>query len=466
MILTLVSIYLAITLAIGFYFSRRIRTSTDFALAGRKLPLIITSTAFFATWFGAETVMGASSEFVDGGMAAVIEDPFGASLALLLVGVFMVRYFYRKNIISLGDFYRDKFGKRFEFWSGIFMILTFFGWVAAQFVAFGLILSLLSGLSVELCIGIGAVVVLTYTLAGGMFAISFSDFMQTIVIVGGMLFLAYEFSEQAGGVSRVMESVPDGFFNLLPESDINSISWYFAALMTLALGSLPSQDVFQRMMSAKSESVARNAAILGAVLYLTIALIPLFLVLCARVMMPEVVENNPDAALIELVMAGSNDLVKVLFFGALLSAILSTASAAILAPSVILAENIVKPAMKHKMIDKMMLRSLRYSVVVIGVLSLALSLLKSSIYELVGESSALGVVALFTPLIAGMYDKSPSGLAAMISMLTGTGVWIVFRFYEEALDYPSLLPGLAASALAYIVVKIINRRTNSNNSIA
>jgi len=458
MVLTLVIIYIFITLSIGFYFSRKIKSSKDFALAGRRLPLFISASAFFATWFGAETVMGASTEFAEGGLLSVIEDPFGAALGLILVGLFLVKHFYKKNILSLGDFYREKFGKRFELWSSVVMVISFFGWIAAQLVAFGIVLNLLSGWGETTCMIIGALVVVAYTYSGGMFAISFSDFIQSVVIVGGMLFVAIEFSSQAGGVSKVMDGVPDHFYRMLPDGNFNSISWYMAAWLTLGLGSLPSQDVFQRMMAAKSERTAKHSAILGAGMYLTIAFLPLFLVLCAKVIMPEIIDEDSRSTLVSLVMSSSSVWVKVLFFGALLSAVMSTASAAILAPSVVLAENIIKPHQPH-LSDKQLLKLLRASVLIICAFSLGLSMLRGNIYELVGESSAMGVVALFVPLIMGIYDKKPSAKGAMLSMILGTLTWLIFLNTID--NYPALIPALVVSFLGYIVGKGLENKTTN-----
>ncbi|MCU0420983.1 MAG: sodium:solute symporter, partial [Cyclobacteriaceae bacterium] len=91
MLLASIVVYLLATLAIGYWASRKVKTSGDFMLAGRSLPMVLSASALFATWFGSETVFGASSEFLKGGVLGVIEDPFGAALCLLLFGLFFAR---------------------------------------------------------------------------------------------------------------------------------------------------------------------------------------------------------------------------------------------------------------------------------------------------------------------------------------------------------------------------------------
>ena len=105
-LLTSIIIYLVITLLIGFWASRKVNNTKDFVVAGRQLPTYMAAAALFATWFGSETIMGASSEFVEHGLIGVIEDPFGAALCLILVGAFYARPLYRMNILTFNDFFK------------------------------------------------------------------------------------------------------------------------------------------------------------------------------------------------------------------------------------------------------------------------------------------------------------------------------------------------------------------------
>lgn len=97
--------YMLVSIAIGLYAARRVQTTTDYALAGRRLPLFMIVVMTFATWFGSELVLGVSAEFVQGGLIAVIKDPFGAGLCLVLVGLFFARKLYRKSLLTLCDYY-------------------------------------------------------------------------------------------------------------------------------------------------------------------------------------------------------------------------------------------------------------------------------------------------------------------------------------------------------------------------
>jgi SSS family solute:Na+ symporter len=206
---------MVLTVLIGLWASRKVKSSDDYILAGRSLPLFISSSALFATWFGSETVFGASSEFLQGGLYAVIEDPFGAALCLILFGMFIARKLYAMNLLTLGDFFKIRYGRQTELISSLFLAIPYIGYIAAQLVAMGLILTVVTGMVVWQGVVISAVVVTIYTYIGGMWAITITDFIQTIIIIIGLLALAFVLSGKAGGVAHVLSQVPPENYHYL-----------------------------------------------------------------------------------------------------------------------------------------------------------------------------------------------------------------------------------------------------------
>lgn len=436
--------YLVLTLLIGFWAARRVKNAADFAVAGRKLPLIIAGSALFATWFGSETVMGAPAEFVEGGLLSVMEDPFGAALCLVLVGAWIARPLYRLNILTFNDYYRMRYGRVVEIASAVALVPSFLGWIAAQMMAMALLLNVLMGIPMFWGIQICMVIVVLYTFAGGMWAVSITDFVQTVMILVGIFALAWEVGEEAGGVVTVLKAQPDGFFRFFPEKNgLHDWAHYIAAWMTIGLGSIPGQDVFQRVNSSKDEKTAVRSSYLGGIMYLTVGFIPLFIGLCAKQLHPELMEGDPQQMLPLMALKYSSLWVQVLFFGALLSAILSTTSGAVLAPATVLGENIIRPLVPG-MTDKQLLLVMRISVVVLAFVSMFLALGGQSIFEMVGMASVLSLVSLFVPLMAGLYWKKANGLGALLSMAFGLLAWIWCEFVVPT-ELPSLLYGLAAS---------------------
>ena len=367
-------------------------------LAGRSLPLLLSSSALFATWFGSETVFGASSEFLKGGLFAVIEDPFGAALCLVLFGLFFARKLYSMNLLTLGDFFKVRFGKRTELVASAFIVPSYVGYIAAQLLAMGLILNVVTDMAVWQGVVISAMVVTFYTYVGGMWAISITDFIQSVIIIGGLLVLAIVLSVKAGGISVVLNETHPETFRFLPESNFKDIVIYLGAWSVLGLGSIPSQDVFQRVMSSGSVNTAVRSCYIAAFMYLTIAMLPLFISLCVKHLYPEFATGDAQLALPSMVLSHAAMPVQILFFGSLLSAIMSTTSSAILAPAAIFSENLVKPLSKGRLSDKQLLTITRISVLGFSILATIMATVRSNIYELVGESSILSLVSLFAPL--------------------------------------------------------------------
>ncbi|MDB5749257.1 MAG: sodium:solute symporter, partial [Massilia sp.] len=259
-LITCVVLYLLGTLALGVWAGSRIKNTSDFAVAGRSLPLIMVITTTFATWFGAETVMGVPAKFVQGGLNAVIEDPFGAGTCLILVGLFFATRLYKLNLLTIGDYYRQRYGKGIEIFCSVAIILSYLGWVAAQITALGVVFSVLTNGAMSETTGmiVGTLAVLVYVVIGGFLAVAWTDFIQMIVLVIGLSIIAVFAGNLAGGADKVLAVVSSkDLWNFLPPPSFSDIAFFIAAAITMMLGSIPQQDVFQRVMSARSAETAR-----------------------------------------------------------------------------------------------------------------------------------------------------------------------------------------------------------------
>lgn len=418
-------------------------------LAGRSLPIVLSTSALFATWFGSETVFGASSQFLEGGLFAVIEDPFGASLCLLLFGIFFARKLYNMNLVTLGDYFKVRYGKRTEIIASAFMIPAYFGYIAAQLVALGLILNVVADVPVVNAIVISSLIVTLYTFIGGMWAISITDFIQSIIIIVGLLVLAFILAKEAGGVSVVLSEVPKKDLRFFPELNGTAIITWLAAWSVLGLGSIPSQDIFQRTMSSGSAQIAVRSCYYAAILYLTVAMLPLFISLCVKHLYPGELGTDTQLTLPNMVLQHTSIPVQILFFGSLLSAVMSTTSSAILAPAALFSENVVKPLMKKAPTDKQLLMITRLSIILFSVIATIMAAMNSNIYELVGVSSILSLVSLFIPMVFGMYWQRSSSAGAILAMIVGMIAWFWFEY--NPLSVPALVPATLMSMIAFFL---------------
>lgn len=454
-----VGLYVLLSIGIGVYAAKRVHSSTDYIVAGRRLPLHITTATVFATWFGSETVLGTSSTFIQEGLHGIVADPFGASLCLILVGVFFARHLYRKNLITIGDFFKQKYGRAVELATSVAIMLSYLGWVSAQMIALGLVFNVLSHgeISQNTGIVIGAAIVMAYTIYGGMWSVALTDFMQMIIIVLGMLYVGYVVTgEINGGTMAIIEHAAQADkFNFWPEPTLAGILAFVGAFVTLALGSIPQQDVFQRVMSAKDENTAVRGAVLGGSLYFVFAFVPIFLAYSAFLideqMTTSLLEKDSQLVLPTLVLQHTPLLAQVMFFGALLAAIMSTASGTLLAPSTIFTENILRPLL-GKVSDTRFLWIIRAVVLIFGCFVTLFALnSNSSIFEMVENAYKVTLVVAFVPLAAGVYWSRASTQGAVFSMTFGLVVWVFLEATAPEGLWPPQLAGLLAAIVGMVV---------------
>jgi len=458
-LLAFVIAYLLATIAIGLWAAKRVKTTADFAVAGRHLPLYMVITTTFATWFGSETVLGIPAKFAAGGLGAVVEDPFGSSLCLVLVGAFFAGKLYRMTLLTISDYYRERFGRFVEVACSIVIILSYVGWVAAQVTALGLVFNLLSDGAISVPAGmiLGTASILAYTLFGGMWSVAVTDFVQMIVLVVGLSLIAVFAADMAGGAGRVVElATSRELYRFLPEPTFRDVAFFIGSAVTVMLGSIPQQDVFQRVMSAKSESAAVHGPIIGGTCYFIFAFVPMFIVTSALLVMPDqaaaLLRDDPQKVLPTLVLERMPFVMQVLFFGALLSALKSTASATLLAPSVTFVESIWRQFVP-RLSDRAELLTMRFTVLgfAICVCGYAIASLGTSIYDLVSGSYQLPLVGAFVPLLAGLYWKRATTQGAVFSIVLGLLSWALFAATPAGKAFPAQLAGLILSAVGMVV---------------
>ena len=469
MLVAFIVLYLAVSVAIGLYAATRVHNTADYAVAGRSLPLAMVVATTFATWFGSELVLGVSARFVDGGLSEVVEDPFGASMCLVLVGLFFAYRLYQKNLITLGDYYRQRFGRTVEVVCSGIIIFSYLGWVAAQITALGLVFNLITQGAMPVTGGmvLGTLIVLLYTLYGGMWSVAMTDFVQMIVIVLGLTLIAWFAADLAGGAGKVVEfAAREGKFRFFPvDGGLKEWTFFFAAAITMMLGSIPQQDVFQRVMSSDSARTARIGPVIGGLLYLLFAFVPMFVVTAAVVVMPEtaqeLLKDDPQKVLPTLVMERMPLALQIAFFGALLSAIMSTASATLLAPSTTFVENMLR-ILRPGMSDAATLKAMRVSVVVFTaiVLVYAITMQGTSIYEMVSGAYQVPLVGAFVPLVFGLYWARATTQGALCAVVLGLSVWLLFIATPALAEaFPQQLAGVLAALIGMVAGSLLPQWT-------
>jgi SSS family solute:Na+ symporter len=466
MLIWFVAAYLALSVAIGLYVATRVHNVKDFAVAGRCLPLPVVMATVFATWFGAEAVFGVSATFVKDGLRGVVADPFGASLCLVIAGLFYGTKLYRLNVLTLGDFFRMRYNRSVEILATLCIVTSYLGWVSAQIKALGLVFNVVTDGAISQPAGmiLGALIVLTYTTFGGMLSVAILDFVQMGVVMGGMLFIAYIVSGMTGGVEAVVtHAAAAGKLDFFPEADAAQWLAFLGAWLTMMLGSIPQQDVFQRVTSAKSAKIAIYGSVLGGLIYFLFTFVPMFIAYSATLIDPELfnglLQSDTQLVLPTLVLQHTPVFAQAIFFGAVLSAIMSCSSATLLAPSVAFSENIVRgffPGIS----DHVFLRLMRLTIICFTGVVLGFALLtNASIFKMVESAYKITLAGAFVPLFFGAYWSRASTQGALASIIAGVLSWLLAEMLAGASPLiPPQLIGLAFSLCGMLAGSLLPQR--------
>ncbi len=453
--------YLAVMVAIGLWARSRITDPEQFLVAGRRLPLSLAAPTLLATWFGAGTLLTATDEVRAEGLKAAALDPIGAGLCLVLAGVLLARKLWAMRLITLADFFRERFGPRAERWAALLMVPTYFGWIAAQFVALAGLIEVAFGLDPQWGIALVAVLGTAYTLAGGMWSVTLTDALQMALVAGGLLLLTVEVLGTLGdgsigaGWSALWQAVPVERQTLVPHDSAGAVVGWVGVLAIGSLGNLPGQDLMQRIFASRSARTAVGACVLAGVAYLLLGALPTIVGLAADVVAPQTRGQSTLTALAGLFLSPAMSTVLLL---AVVSAVLSTIDSAILSPASVISENLFGA---RRLGADARLAASRRAVALVAAVSCAVAYVGADAYELLESAYALGLVSLLVPLLGGVWGTRAPEHAALTSMAVGTATWLLHMTlgweafggpWLAAFALPVALCSMVVAAVAYVVM--------------
>lgn len=439
-----VTAYVLAQLVLGVVVSRRIRTETDYLLAGRRLGYALASCSIFATWFGAETCIGAAGAVYARGLSGGRADPLGYTVCLLLMATVFATPLWRRQFTTLADLFRARYSVQVERVAVALMVPTSLLWAAAQIRAFGQVLSASSAMEIELGITLAAAVVVLYTVSGGLLADAITDVLQGGTLALGLLVVLFAASDAAGGLPSALAKVSASRLELVGDEG------FWASLdgwLVPICGSVVAQELVARVLAARSPEVARRATWAGAALYLSVGSIPVLVGLIGPQLLPGL--GDPERLLPELAERTLSPALYVVFAGALVSAILSTVDSTLLAASSLLSHNLV-PSFRPALSDAQKLRLARVLVVVFGTAAYVVALHAEGVYALVESASSFGSAGLFVVLGFGLFSRLGGPPSALAALGLGTLVWLVGT-YLVAFPAP-YLAALLAACVAYLVL--------------
>lgn len=436
-------VYVGAQLAIGAWVSRRVASEDDYLLAGRRLGYGLAGFSIFATWFGAETCLGAAGSVYTDGVSLGTTEPFAYGACLLLLGVVFAGPLWRRRLTTLADLFRDRFSPGVERVAALLMIPTSVLWAAAQIRAFGQVLASTSTLDVHLAIAVAAGVVILYTAMGGLLADAITDVVQGLALIAGLAVMTVAVVFALGGPTATWAAIEPGRlqWSVAPETSLLATAEAWAAPL---FGSVVAQELVARVSASRSAAVARRASIGAGCAYLAIGAIPVFLGLAGAALVPDLAD--PEQILPHLAQQLLPGWAQLLFVGALVSAILSTVDSTLLVSSSLLSHNLVQPALPA-LGERTKLRVARAGVAGFGLVATGIAVAGDSVASLVHEASALGSAGILVVVVFGLFSRWGGPGAAYAALLTGVTSYV--GAVTSGFEYAYLL-SLGASLAVYI----------------
>ncbi len=463
-VMSVISLYMLGMLAIGFWTSKKINGLADFFVAGRNVGFWFSLAAMFSVWFGACSSVGTAGTVYTQGLRGVISDPFGASLSLIIAGFFYVALFRRLKFFTVVDIFGKSYSKKSEIFAAILMIPVYLGWLGAQIVAIGTIFQALTGYDANIGMIIGAIVVLTYTYAGGMWAVTVTDFYQAILLISGIIAIFFFILNDAGGLASVYAQTPKESLNILPAFSNSSdwISW-LGQWLIMGLGCIVGQDLVQRSLSSRTEKISKWSTVGAGLLYFGMGLVVITIGLAGRLLLPGL--ENPESLIPSLAVKYFHPLMLGFFISALLAAIMSSADGALIATTSLTIHNVIH-RLFPKLNEKKLLDLSKIITVISTIIAMIIALYVGQVYNLMINSWTTLLVAIFVPVtVALFWEKYASIEACWVSMLCGLGTWVLFTVVQlgafiindETMHvlYAASLYGFLASVGSYALVTLI-----------
>jgi SSS family transporter len=476
-------IYFIGMILVGIIVSRRVKNSQDYLAAGRRLPFWLVTATLFATWWGGGTILGGSGAAFHGGFHAVMYDPYGAGLTLILAGFLFMKIVHDAKVNTAAQFFSCRYGKWASTWSGVLMVPTYCLWGAVQLVAIGKVFEFVLGWPYAVTILIGTAIILIYTVLGGMLAVSWTDFFQVIILLIGLIIIFPLAVRMAGGWSEVKMATPEHFFKIFPARGselapptLGGWAWWWGAILGVGLGTLAAPDLYQRAIVAKTGKIAAGSSLTSGAGYWILGAIPVWLAFIAITL---IANGGMPAAMAEIVEGDSETLILVLtrlvlppalsgvFIAALLAMIMSSGDSALFAPAAVLANDIWKPlwekSTKKELGDKALMSAARWSVVIIALIALLIGFFAETMYDLLIVAFQLLYHVLFFPIILGVYWKKANAPGAVAGMITGF-LFIIIWMALSGTMFPSpewastLIPG-GVGGLVMVIVSLITQKS-------
>jgi SSS family solute:Na+ symporter len=468
-LLLILILYAALMIVLGVVVSRRVRGSSDFFVAGRGLGAGLIFSTFLAANIGAGSTVGAAGLGYRDGLSAwwwVGSAGIGSVILALTVGPKIWQVAKDHNLYTVGDYFEFRYDRSVR---GVMALLLWFGSLsilAGQLIAVAWILNVVGGVNKPVGCAIAAVVITTYFTLGGLHATARVNVLQLTVKIAGFALVLLYLLGSGSGPAGLKESVSpsigsdrvDAYFGFTGQGWSAAIGY----LVILAPSFVISPGLLQKLFGARDKSAVRIGVGLNAAALLAYAIVPVLIGIIARAKFPGLV--NHELALPTLLTQALPLWLGALLLGAIFSAELSAADAALFMLSTSLSKDLYKSFLNPAATDEQLMRIAKASAIACGVAGAVLGSFLPTVISALKIFYTLLAAAVTLPLIAGLYTQKVKARAAILSMLVSVGVTFALELISQGRGIrgvPSLIVGVAAGAMVMWSANAIGERTSS-----
>jgi solute:Na+ symporter, SSS family len=443
------ALYFAVMIGAGYWGLRRARSADDYLVAGRRLgPFMYIGCMAAVVLGGASTIGGVALGYDYGisGMWLV----FWIGMGVIALGILMSSRLSRLGVYTVSEMLENRYGAASRLISAIIIAAYALMIAVTSTIAIGTVFNVVLPLSSSVAILVAGGLVVVYSVAGGMWSITLTDIIQFCIMTVGIFLLLLPFSIfAAGGLSGMQEALPASYF------DFTAIGWQtiFTYFLLFFFGLMIGQDIWQRVFTARSPEIARWGSIAAGVYCLLYALAGALVGTAARVILPGIQSDNAFARItIEALPVGITGLV----LAAALAAVMSTASAGLLASSTILANDVYAGFIARDEHNKVLVN--RATTLLVGIVVLVISLIVSDVVGALTVAYDLLSGALFVPIVGALFWRRATAAGALASMAAGSAVVVIFMVVDGLFANTPIIWGMLASLVAFVVVSLLTPR--------
>ncbi|MEU9256115.1 sodium:solute symporter [Streptomyces sp. NPDC048270] len=455
--------YLLGIVGVGWWGKRRAASKSDFLVAGRRLgPVMYTGTMAAVVLGGASTIGGVRLGYTHGLSGAWMV--FAIGLGLLALSAFFSARIARLKVYTVAEMLSLRYGDAASLISGLVMWIYTLMLVVTSTIAYATVFDVLFDVPRWAAVVIGGSVVVAYSAMGGMWSITLTDMVQFVVKSIGVLVLLLPIAVvKAGGFAQMKDELPDDYFSF---TSIGGET-IFTFVLIYTFGMLIGQDIWQRIFTARSDKVASYGGTAAGLYCLVYALAGAFIGMAAKTLYPTL--ESADSAFATIVKNLLPTGVKGLVLAAALSAMMSTASGALIASATVANNDILarlrvrggRPAGAPDHEDHDEVRANRVTIVALGVVSIVVACLLDDVIAALTVAYNMLVGGLLVPILGGLLWRRGNLQGALAAMTAGGLTVITLMVTEGVLANEPVYYGLAVSLVAYLAVSLATRPTDA-----